>query len=276
MGDSNLFDKETEIKIEFEMIGNVKHIVVFQSLPANEKQTGQELYDDCIRRHIDYLQDDAQKMVHNIYDIQDKEQFIELIKYYEANAEYMNNGLLFHFEMHGDENQGLLLKSGEYISWSELITLFRPINIKTENRLFITMATCFGRFLYKGVSAYEKSPYSGYISASQEVTVGDILEDFDILFENLIRCGNIVQAYQELEKSKTLFFYKDMETTFEEAFKYTIWKCKNDPEYFKNGTLAEFEKVLGRKATDKEYDQIFNQVVQDLYNKQKGAFNFNN
>ena len=106
------------------MIGDIKHIVVFQSLPANDQQTGQDLYDDCIKRRIDYMQENEQKMTHSFYDIQNKEQLIELFKYYETNAEYMADGLLFHFEMHGDQNDGLLLKNGEYIAWTELITLF--------------------------------------------------------------------------------------------------------------------------------------------------------
>lgn len=259
------------------MIGDIKHIVVFQSLPANDQQTGQDLYDDCIKRRIDYMQENEQKMTHSFYDIQNKEQLIELFKYYETNAEYMADGLLFHFEMHGDQNDGLLLKNGEYIAWTELITLFRPINVKTNNRLFITMATCYGRFLYTGIDdAYKKSPYSGYISSSREVTSQEVLEDFDLLFETLIDKRNIIQAFIDTEETQSRFFYKDMEATFEDAFKYTIWKCENDPEFLENGILADFEREFGYKASNEEYKSIFDKVVEDLYNKQKKAFNFSN
>lgn len=83
------------------MVGSIKHIVVFQSLPDGEKRTGNELYSDCIKRRIDLLQDEKIKMTHQFFDVINKSQLVELIKYYQYNAEFFKNGLLFHFEMHG-------------------------------------------------------------------------------------------------------------------------------------------------------------------------------
>lgn len=257
------------------MVGNIRHIVVFESLPNGEKKTGEELYKDCISRQIDLLQNDSIKMSHKYYNVRNKGELIELIKYYQVNAEFLNNGLLFHFEMHGDSDlKGLVLADGSLITWKELVELFRPINVTTKDKLFITMATCNGRYLYQGVNAYEKSPYSGYISASKEVLVNEILEDFAILFEELIDNGNIVAAYLELEKKGSNFYYKDSERTFEEAFLSTIQKQRNDPQ-FKEEILQDTEKATGKRPTEDEYKIILEKVINDLYTKQKDAFNFN-
>lgn len=135
------------------------------------------------------------------------------------------------------------------------------------------MATCNGRYLYKGANSYEKSAYSGYISASKEITVKEILEDFELLFEKLIENGNIVHAYLELDKKGSNFYYKDSERTFEDAFKYTVWKQQNDPK-FKEEILRDTEAATGKRPTEDEYEIIFQQVVKDLYVKQKQAFDF--
>lgn len=256
------------------MIGNIKHIVVFESLPENEKKTGEELYNDCISRHINYFQDDNKKMSHRYFNVHNKATLTELIKYYQVNAEFFCNGLLFHFEMHGVmDYSGLVLADGSLITWKELVELFRPINISTKNNLFITMATCYGRYLYKGVDAYKKSPYSGYISASKEVLADEILEDFTLLFEELISRYNIIEAYLELEKKGSNFYYKDSETTFEDAFLLTIEQHKNDLQ-FKEEILLDTEKNTGKRPTEEEFQFIFDKVIIDIYKKQKESFNF--
>ena len=256
------------------MIGKIKHIVVFESLPNGEKKTGEELYSDCISRRIDFFQNDKMKMSHMFYRIASKVELVELIKYYQVNASYLNNGLLFHFEMHGDSNcAGLVLADNSLITWKELIELFRPINVTTKNNLFITMATCNGRFLLKETSHYEKSPFSGYISASKEISVEEILNYFNVLFEELISTGNIVKAYLELEKEKTNFFYKDSQAVFEDAFNISVQELRNDTE-FRNKTIQDTIIKTGKAPTEKEYNAIMLNVENDMYEKCKQAFCF--
>ena len=256
------------------MVGSIKHIVVFESLPDGEHRTGEELYNDCIRRHIDYFQENKIKMSHKFYSIRCKAQLVDMLKYYQFNAEGLTNGLLFHFEMHGDSDcKGLVLGDGSLILWKELVELFRPINVITRNNLFITMATCNGRYLYQGVNIHEKSPYSGYISASKEVSVKEILEDFYLLFTELIDNGNIVAAYLKLNKKGSKFYYKDSERTFKEAFESTIKKQRNDFQS-KEKMLQDTEKATGVRLTDIENEMIQKIAIDDLCTKLNESFNF--
>lgn len=256
------------------MVGDVKHIVIIESL-HEERKTGKELYDDCVKRRIDLQEKD---FTHNYHSINTKNDFFEILKYYIHNCPYMDGGILIHLEMHGDENKnGLILSDGSLITWTELNDLFREINIITKDQLFITMATCFGRYLYLGIDPYKKSPFSGYISASVAVYPSEIIDKFLILFENLIEKGNLVEAYLEMEKSESNFFYKDRKRGFDEAFSSTMEKLYGDMNLKKQiieDTEKQMLKETGVKLTDEEKELIFKKAITDIYQKSYDAFKF--
>ncbi|WP_299840361.1 hypothetical protein [uncultured Tenacibaculum sp.] len=255
------------------MVGQVKHIIIIESL-VNERLTGKEIYDDCVRRRIDLYD---KPMTHNYYSVSTKEELIELLKYYQINATYMTGGILIHLEMHGSNKlDGLILSNGTLIEWSELIELFRPINLITCNKLFVTMATCYGRHLYKGVDPTQKSPYSGYISASIAVNPIEIVEKYSFLFEKLIEYGNLVAAYLEMEKTESNFYYKDSEATFKEAYQSFYDNQANNPEFrakFNLETKKQAEQ-LGRPFNEEMADYFFEKSLKEIYAKQKEAFDF--
>ena len=261
------------------MIGKIKHIIVIESLNESDGNTytGKALYDDVIERRIRLYKKD---FTHNLHQTKNKNAFIEIIKYYQINAEYLTGGLLLHFEIHGDEDlKGLVLSNGDLVEWKEIIDLLRPINISNCNTLFVTMGVCNGRYLYKGVDAYKKSPYSGYISASKKVSPEEIYSSFSKLFEDLIENGNIVKSYLELDKLKTNFYYKDSKSTFEDSFKSVLNKLNNDPDLKSNyikDAIEQTEKATGTKLTEMESDIICKKAMVDIYDAQKKAFEFEN
>ncbi|NGX85272.1 hypothetical protein [Aequorivita sp. KMM 9714] len=254
------------------MSGDTNHIAVIESL-SDELKTGKELYEDCIRRNIDFK---GKSISHRYHSVHSKDNFIEILKYYEINSKYMEGGLLFHLEMHGAENKsGLVLSNGELIEWEELTNHFRPINISTCNKLFITMATCYGRYLCKGVNQFEKSPFSGFISASLSVQAGEIQEVFTYLFERLIDKGNIVEAYLVMEKLKSKFYYKDSKRVLEEAIASTINKLK-DNEKMKMDFINESRKQMINDGfvpgSLEDSQKLFSIVINDYIEKQKKSF----
>ena len=258
------------------MVGDVKNIVIFESL-IDERLTGTEIYNDTISKKIELYK---KPFTHKLYSINSKNELIELLKYYDYNATHINGGLLFHFEMHGaNDYSGLILSNKELITWTELADLFRPINIKTCNKLFLTMATCYGRHLYKGSVSNQKTPYSGYISANNAIYPSEIVEKFTILFEQLIENGNLVSAYLEMHKTESNFYYKDTKTTFEDNFKSVLEKLTNDKEYklnYINGVKNQAIKD-GQELPDEEtLELIFQQALKDTYYQHKEAFEFTN
>lgn len=255
----------------------INHIVVIESLPDGDIMTGKELYEDVVKRHIDLLQEQSIKMTHVFFDAKTKNNFIESLKYVNTNSKYIPGGILIHIETHGSrEKDGLVLADNSFISWKELVELLRPINIATCNKLYITMATCYGRFLYLGVEPSEKSPYQAYISASIAVKTSEIIEKFSLLFEILIQCGDLIFAYTELEKTKSNFFYMDSLRTFEEGIILLKRNLRSDPKYKENILDHPLLKdsLASGKVNNNQMDKIIEFVFKDIYIKHKKAFDF--
>lgn len=201
------------------MVGDIRNVIVIQSLSKADGNTGEILYNDVIRRRIDYLQPKAIKMTHTFFNVLDKESFVDYLKELAISSELMESGVLIHLEMHGAKDKsGLMFADKSFIDWVELANLFRDINITVNNNLYVTMATCFGRYLYQGNIYTKKAPYSGFISASKEVLESEIIDDFSLLFEVLIASGNLVNAYNDLDERGSNFYYKDVKTVYEENF----------------------------------------------------------
>jgi len=257
-------------------VRQINHIIVIQSLPNGDVMTGKELYDDVIKRHID-LKEGENKITHKFFDVKNKATLVDILKYIAANSRYMPGAILIHFEMHGSaKKDGLVLADLSLISWKELVELFRPINIATCNKLFITMATCFGRHLYEGVNPTEKSPYQAFISASKEVKVSEVMEKFNLLFEILIESGDLIHAYLEHEKTGTNFYYKDSLSSFEDSIALFISNLGSDP--------ATLERIIDQPDLKRELDngnisnaqlaEMLTMAFKQNYEKHKAAFNF--
>jgi hypothetical protein len=79
-----------------------------------------------------------------------------------GTIEKVNTGserlLYLHFEMHGCR-EGLMLNSGELLSWEELYQYFVLINSRLQNQLFVSLATCFGAYIINSVDPTKK-PHS--------------------------------------------------------------------------------------------------------------------
>lgn len=258
-------------------IRKINHIFVIQSLPAGDRRTGEELYNDIIRRRIDLIQSGDIKMTHACFDVKNKAAFVDSINYIQANALYLPGGILVHFEIHGsNDRDGLVLGDSSLVTWKEVVELLRSINILTCNKLFVTLATCFGRFMYLGVDPNLKSPYQAYISASRDVKNYEVIESFTTLFEILIDCGDLVHAYLEHEKNNSPFFYKDSLETFKEYMEKFRNDMVNDPDA---RTRLMDHPVLQEQLASGQVDQatldgIAEIVWQDIVKKYADAFNF--
>jgi len=170
------------------------------------------------------------------------------------------------------------LSDHSLITWTELVTYFRDINIATKNNLYISLASCHGRYLYEGVDPELKSPYSGYISASKEVLVDEIIENFSEMFISLIEQGNLIEAYLSTSTGDSSFFYKDSKATFEDLMVITKYRMKNDPSYkeevFDNAIFRHGIKM--GLVTQDDLDLMMESAFVDIYERHKKAFEFNN
>jgi hypothetical protein len=259
------------------MVGDIQHIIIIQSLEPDEKQTGAELYDDVVNRRIEQLGDLSFIKSQAYFSADSKAEILAVLDNILNDINNRQNGLVIHFEMHGSSHfDGLITADGELISWLELVTKFRPINIATQNQLYLTMATCYGRYLFEAVDPELKSPYSGYISASQSVTVQEVMDSFGDVFERLIADGNLIRSYLASDAEGGRFFYKDSKTTFEQLMEHIIDRMRNDPS-FKEEVLDHPALIMGKNMgiiDDAGLDYIMGKALADIYQRHKKAFEF--
>ena len=242
------------------MEGDINYIIVFQSLPNGEEETGREIYEDCIKRRINLYN---KHIIHRFYDISDKCEFYSIINNIKKTIDFFSGNLLFHFEMHGNKDSGIYFKDNSYIEWRRVADILRDVNVLTGNRLYVTFATCYGRYFYAEPDLHKKIPCHGCISSSKEVSTSEILEDFSSIFECMIDKGNIIQAL-ECVNSKTKFIYKDMESHIISAFDDFINNLiKRGDE---GGCYDLLKKKLGEKiGEDMAELDIKNHLREKLY-----------
>ncbi len=235
----------------------VNTIFVIESLSADEKATGTELYNDIIKRYAEYHAN-GNEVHHQIFKVASKDQFIEAFRYIKQNAEYLSRGVLIHIETHGlGDKSGLYMADGSTVSWEELKPELIGINVALDNEMYITMATCYGRYLHEVIDISKQSPFSGFISASKEVGVNEILEDYTPFFEELLRTRDILEAEKILDAKGSNFYYKDVETVFNDLIldwlknmredaqfrKQFIDQCREDYDRVKEDWFPEFDQM---------------------------------
>lgn len=258
------------------MIGQIGTIYIIKSLDKGEYLTGSELHNDIIEKHYKYFPDEKEKLIYNLFTPANRKEFFEALEFIRYNCEYAKLGILLHLEMHGSNGGGLHLSSNEVVKWNELTEILTDINLKTCNKLYLCMATCFGRSLYNSVDIRKTSPYCGYISASKEINVAEILSDYTIIYENLLNSKNIIMAYEELEnKNKNSnFYYKDTDAVFQDVMDYTFNKIQND-ETVRNELIEKIKndmKVQNVDISEFEIPEILELVQKDYREKHYPKF----
>jgi hypothetical protein len=245
-------------------------VLVIESLPADERQTGTELYNDVIKRYAEFYSD-GDPISHRLFKVDTKKEFLEAIEYVIQNVKYYRRGVMLHIECHGLENRsGLCLADEASIFWSELKVPLIKINVGLDNELYVSMATCFGRYLHEAIDISMQSPFSGFLSASDIIWNRETLEDYSVFFEELVKTREIFLAEEVLSKSGSKFYYKDVETMFNELIVLTINDIRDDPnprkEYFE-ACRQEYNKV--RQPGFPEFDQM---PVEQMFEFAKSGF----
>ncbi len=210
------------------------NIYVIESLDSDETQTGSILYNDILKWKaikIGYLKC-------HLLRIDTAESFFNELEIIKRNAQENNTSPFLHLEIHGCTD-GLILNSGEKINWSELADRFREINIITKNNLFVSLATCYGAYIYGKIRPTLPAPFFAFIGPWEEVKVQDILKSFATFFEYLLDVDSaqhvdMVEALKRLNESDKLpfrYYLYGAEEVFEKVFEDYERKFTN-PDYF--------------------------------------------
>lgn len=132
---------------------------------------------------------------------------------------------IIHLDTHGlDDKEVFIAETKEFVSWSKIYTLFRAINIKTENNLCVVSAACYSLELVKQISITEACPFFILLAPEKTVSFGFIEQATLAFYEDVFRNLNILEAYEKHLKPGLSVFHT--ERMFAIVFaRYFKFKC---------------------------------------------------
>jgi len=240
----------------------INKIFVLDSIPLNEKQTGEDLYKDVIRNYGEYYKSNIE---HHFFKVNSKQEFFDRLNGIYSSLEPDDEAII-HIEGHGD-NQLFELLNKEVVSWDELRNCLVRINRKIRNKLHLNLATCFGMHIAVKISLTDTSPYKSYISALNELKPIDIGRDNSIIYEEVMKCKEMYPAFIEFtERSPTTTLrIKDIETVLDFILGLQIDRTLSK---FPNYDLKTFYDVflnININNEDLKNAKVKAQYVKDLF-----------
>lgn len=176
---------------------NVKfnRIYIIESLQARDRKTGTELHNDLLKwKNVDYPC--FESVLKNPVTCND---FFSICDDILDKCINENISPIIHLEIHGASDQsGLVLSSGELVTWEELSIKIRDINYQLKNGLFITMGVCHGCYFMSYDIVSKPSLFQGIVASFDELFDGGIYIQFYSFYEELFSSFDINKAYRKL------------------------------------------------------------------------------
>jgi len=159
-------------------------IYVIESLSLDETLTGTLLYNDLLR----WKEKDHNYQIQAKLDpVADRHAFLKVFR--DIQSECRTSGIypIIHLEIHGSEDlDGLVLKSGELVTWEELRSALEEINLIVGNNLFLTLAVCHGAFLLGICRVHQRAPFWGFIGSFETIYSYDLLMRYTEFYTELL------------------------------------------------------------------------------------------
>lgn len=266
-------------------------IAIIQSLAKDELHTGTRLCEDIDIRNI------AQNIGLDVglYNIKTKKELLDLLLRLTTEARELDLFPILHIEIHGSsDKKGLILSSGEFVSWQDLKISLIELNIATKNNLFILLATCYGAYLAEIILPTDRSPCWGMVGPIGQISTDLLFKSFSSFYAELLATGNGGAAVKLLNAAVTPevigYNFTSSEIFFEQAFKkYIAISCTNKAikeralkirKELKRSRLAiipslgNIKRSLAKtNVTFKKYKKHFFMI--DLYSENKNRFTIN-
>jgi hypothetical protein len=143
------------------------------------------------------------------------------------------NGIvpILQIEAHGsDDRKGLVLRSGELVTWQELETRCRKLNIATQGNLILVMATCFGAYSSAIFSFKDRAPFWAVVGPMTEISSDQLLSSFSRLYTYLYDTRNVNRLLDALDSGprNTQIKIFTAEWLFVKAYRYLIENLNTD------------------------------------------------
>ena len=212
-----------------------------------------------------------------IYDVSDWDKAIDMI----CSDEHKHP--LVHIEMHGDEEKGLSLRMGDYVSWPKVIEDLTRINVESQNNLIVTMAVCYSTMNAFSISMVQKpAPYLFSVTTKKKVLGRDTYQMFSVFFKELIETKELYSALKKVEvdhpELAKQFDILAVPFLFENVFKAYAESYK-EAEVIKQGYYRALPEVQERELSSEEFElyketfvRNYHSAANEYYRKYRDVF----
>ncbi|MEM8998809.1 MAG: hypothetical protein AAGB24_00975 [Bacteroidota bacterium] len=191
---------------------------MIESLRQSDLNTGQELFNDNIKYGL------WKKGFYNhceIYLPKSKTDFFNTVEKIKSEIDEKSIYPIIHLETHGSRD-GIEVTNGQLITWLELQNRLIEINMLCKCNLFLTMATCYGGYIYSVINPGLRSPFWGFIGPFEEVSFDESRYNFKAFYDEFIDSLNINKAVALLngsnESKKPKFRFHNTEFAFKVSY----------------------------------------------------------
>lgn len=243
-------------------------IIVIQSLKNSDRKTGEELYNDILR-YKPYTRNDVYTKFFNVCNrIEFKEVLVKI-----ENGTPSNHIITLHFETHGCID-GIELESKELITWEELFSLLRPINIKLSNLLMVVMSMCKGAAISSHLEPNLRCPFRAFVGFENNMNENDLLDAYCVFYESY---NNMLDVFDALRRTNSIL-PKDSQAwllTAEKIFD-SVLNPDTNPKSFSMVIDANYNGFNnhGEPVSKEQFEEEVRQYFIKTANEYRAYYNF--
>lgn len=199
-------------------------IYVVESLFDGNWKTGSDLFNDNLR----WKKDQDQSLEIDFTSLTTKEEFFTFLNKVFEETKTIGAYPIIHLEIHGSsDKKGLILKSHELITWTEIKAELTKINVSVKNNLLLVLAVCNGAHLMKIIQSNDRAPFWGLIGPYQSVQAKDVAVSFNAFYNELLASLNGDQAVDKLNSSflndnSDRYAFVNSQQIFKMSFEYYL------------------------------------------------------
>jgi len=235
-------------------------VAIIESLPNTEKQTGEELFNSTLK----YISFQKKYLENELHKIESKEDLLEVLNKLYENAKEHQKFYFLHFEIHGDDN-GISLKNGDFVYWSEILPLFRNLNILYRNNLSVYLAVCKGNSLLKFINPIERSPFGVVIGSFNDIYNYDIISYFENFYTKFFDKFSVFDAYNTVKKINLKSEFSLISSHHVIRHLLELQKESKDKELILNALNDSFGKIENQSKSIGIVYEYLNQEVNRIF-----------
>jgi hypothetical protein len=237
-------------------------ILIIESLPAGEAQTGLHLY-QTLAPLPSQLNRPVTIEHRPVTSRQDLANALD-----RAFHEVVSEGHtpLLHFECHGNPEGLELRAAGEFVPWGELSPRLTDLNVATGLKLFVGLSACYGAYLVSQLVPTERAPFIACLSTKRPEYDHDLFVAFKAFYTALLTTldGDAARAALHSTGLADHFYFGDALYWFKLAYSRYLAEQRSPDEYLKRARRIVKEAGVPTKSLE--------EIAQHLRDTEREAF----